>query len=195
MVGTAAVSTAAAAVDAGSSFIETLLGGKEDAEQVDASTVLEKLGEMASGGLNSGLLGEEAMAELQAFRNLLLSRMSEAGIDTSLSFHLESDGAGGVQMAGDHPNKENIEQLFEENPDLRIAFNYLDGTFGLMKAQEDYQALKESLSQDTMFGTAGSMSTSSEGNSDQFQVRVNGAEMEILFGGDAFSFAPAAATE
>jgi len=59
------------------------------------------------------------------FLGALNAKLEEAGIDTSQRITLARDADGKVIVANDHPDKEEIEQLFEDTPVLTQAFNSL----------------------------------------------------------------------
>jgi hypothetical protein len=62
---------------------------------------------------------------LKKFRDAILRRFAGAGIDTSVPVQLHSDGLGGVNVAGQHPDRLAIEQLFASDEELTSTFNQL----------------------------------------------------------------------
>lgn len=59
------------------------------------------------------------------FQRKLVQALLEHGVDLSQPFTLKSDGFGGVEVVGSHPDSEAIEQIFEENSELRQEFGQL----------------------------------------------------------------------
>ncbi len=60
--------------------------------------------------------------DLEAFEDLFSNELAKAGVDTSIPIKLKSNGEGGVMVTNDHPDKEKIEAMFENNPDLQQGF-------------------------------------------------------------------------
>jgi pyruvate/2-oxoglutarate dehydrogenase complex dihydrolipoamide acyltransferase (E2) component len=66
---------------------------------------------------------QTAMAEFEErFRRLLRER----GIDLQAGVTLDTDRDGQVAVVGDHPQKQAIEQLFHDEPELKALFARLD---------------------------------------------------------------------
>ncbi len=59
------------------------------------------------------------------FLGALNAKLEDAGIDTSKRITLARDENGKVTVANDHPDKEEIEKIFEDTPVLTQAFNSL----------------------------------------------------------------------
>jgi hypothetical protein len=51
---------------------------------------------------------------------------------------LTSDGAGNIRVKGDHPDKEKIERLFADNPDLANDFRCASAQASLVKAGKEH---------------------------------------------------------
>lgn len=51
---------------------------------------------------------------------------------------LTTDGEGNVRVKGDHPDKEKIEQLFADNPELSNDFRGVSAMSSFSKAAEEY---------------------------------------------------------
>jgi hypothetical protein len=67
--------------------------------------------------------------ELDAFGRRLRARFAAAGIDVSVPIQLKSDGRNGVIVAGSHPQRAEIEQLFAAGSELTSTFHYLEAAF------------------------------------------------------------------
>lgn len=74
-----------------------------------------------------------ATAEFEMqFRRLL----REHGIDLGEGLVLEGNGQGDVRVVGDHPQRQAVETLFHDNPELRILFSQLDRQASLLRAAD-----------------------------------------------------------
>lgn len=62
----------------------------------------------------------------------------ENGVSLSPPVELTTDGEGAVRVKGDHPDKEKIEQLFEDNPDLANDFRGVSALSSFVKAAEEH---------------------------------------------------------
>ncbi|MGC3970085.1 MAG: hypothetical protein QM775_22990 [Pirellulales bacterium] len=69
-----------------------------------------------------GDIRKEYEQNLAGLQSRLTLEFAKAGIDTSNVFQLQTDPSGRVVVAGDHPQKEKIEQMFVDNPSLRDDF-------------------------------------------------------------------------
>ncbi|NDV27801.1 hypothetical protein [Desulfovibrio sp. JC010] len=59
-------------------------------------------------------------------------------ISTDPPVELTTDSSGNVRVKGDHPQKEKIEQLFQDNPDLANDFRGISGLSSLVEAGKEY---------------------------------------------------------
>lgn len=80
------------------------------------------------------------------------SRASELFLENSISLdppaELTTDGSGNVRVKGDHPQKEEIEQLFADNPDLANEFRGLSAQSSLVEAAAEYEEFAKLYEQD-----------------------------------------------
>ena len=60
--------------------------------------------------------------DVNAYENRLMAELTARGIDTSIPIRLNTDFQGKVVVIGDHPDKAAIEQVFEDDMDLRNGF-------------------------------------------------------------------------
>ncbi|OEU67141.1 MAG: hypothetical protein BA863_14380 [Desulfovibrio sp. S3730MH75] len=72
------------------------------------------------------------------FRDRTDSLFLENGIRLNPPIELTSDFEGKIRVKEDHPQKEKIEQLFEENPDLRNKFAGISALNSLVEAGKEY---------------------------------------------------------
>jgi hypothetical protein len=78
-------------------------------------------------------------AALDRFRDHLASQLTAAGVNLSGPIELQSDGLGGVQVAGDHPQRAQIEQAISGNFSLQQEFQALSGQYAGLHPQFDPQ--------------------------------------------------------
>ncbi|NDV22970.1 hypothetical protein [Desulfovibrio sp. JC022] len=62
----------------------------------------------------------------------------ENNISTDPPVELTTDSSGNVRVQGDHPQKEKIEQLFQDTPDLANDFRGISSLNSLVEAGEEY---------------------------------------------------------
>lgn len=87
-----------------------------------AQQQVEKLESSARDLLDIGELRLPGKADLLLFERDFNNALAKAGVDTSIEIELETDYQGKVQVSNDHPDKEKIEQLFEDDADLQQQF-------------------------------------------------------------------------
>lgn len=87
-----------------------------------AQQQVEKLESSARDLLDIGELSLPGKADLLLFERDFNSALAKAGVDTSIEIELETDYQGKVQVSNDHPDKEKIERLFEDDADLQQQF-------------------------------------------------------------------------
>lgn len=72
----------------------------------------------------------------------------ENGITLEPPVELTTDSLGAVRVKGDHPDKERIEQLFADNPDLANDFRKVGGLTGLVEAGNEYLEFSKAYAKD-----------------------------------------------
>jgi len=85
-------------------------------------------------------LTREAETQFSAFKRNMRQLLQQSGIDLTWEVRLSTDGAGGILVEDMHPDKEKIEQLLRENPDLVQQFKQL---------QSSYERLRQSSAEAT----------------------------------------------
>ena len=109
------------------------------------------------------------LAEISAdLQSALSSKFRAAGIDTSRSIDLETDAQGNVRIANDHPDKEKIEQLFADDPELANDFRGVLALQQLVSAAEKHMEFAEAYAADPEAAVA------------QYGVGNDGIETDIL---------------
>jgi len=109
------------------------------------------------------------------FQRKLIQRLLERGVDLSQPFTLKGDGFGGVDVAGGHPDKEIIEQLFEEDSELRSEFSQLAGQAERLFAA-DRSAIPAGAAPDH-----GLFDSTAAGDRPEFSLIVRDAQTEMAF--------------
>lgn len=144
--------------------------------------VLNRLQETVGLGGNSDAEPSAEVGELRLqttqfkneFQRKLIQRLLELGVDLSQPFTLQEDGFGGVDVAGGHPDKDAIEQLFEEDSELRAEFSQLAGQAGRL-----YAADRNAFSTGDLPETGSSSFTS--GSNPSFSLVVRDGQTEMAF--------------
>ncbi|WP_022851833.1 hypothetical protein [Limisalsivibrio acetivorans] len=70
------------------------------------------------------------------FKETLGDILKDRGIDTSTPFELRTGRNGGVTVTGEHPQKDQINKIFEDYPDLENLFRGISSNHHLMAAAE-----------------------------------------------------------
>ena len=84
-------------------------------------------------------------ADVESFEKLFAQELAKAGVDTSMPIKLSNDGEGGVLVTNDHPDKDKIEALFNDNPDLQQGFVKTEIYTTLQKIYELHQQWMEKI--------------------------------------------------
>ncbi len=87
----------------------------------------------------------ERFEQLAAKLNGLLKT---AGIDRGCEAILRSDGQGKIRVANNHPQREKIEALFENNPELANEFRGLSATASFLRAADDHSRFAAAYAKD-----------------------------------------------
>lgn len=103
---------AVAAVDRGLSFAAELLRPSKPTEVAAANSKNE-------------ITGQKFEQAVRDFARRLQERLAMAGVSSSQPIELVSDGQGGVQVSGDHPERALIEQTLNGDQQLLTEFQKL----------------------------------------------------------------------
>jgi len=94
-------------------------------------------------------LREHGTRQLQELSREMRTLFRENGIDTSSPIELGSQyGTGETIVKNDHPDKEKIEQLLRENPELSNDFKRISGMLELAELSEQASEFHKAYSQD-----------------------------------------------
>ena len=73
----------------------------------------------------------------EKFRELLQRALSAAGVDLTVPLEIKSDGLGGIQAAGDHPDRRLIEQVLSGDTSLQQQFQSLANDYAKLHSEFD----------------------------------------------------------
>ncbi|MFO1020588.1 MAG: hypothetical protein U0903_07820 [Planctomycetales bacterium] len=102
------------------SFLNTLIKGLQGTSTSSTSGTSG-----AGGNPNVEQLRQQTTQSKQQFQQKLIQALLQQGVDISQPITLQGDGFGGVKVVGSHSDKQLIEAMFEDNPDLRQEFQQL----------------------------------------------------------------------
>ncbi|MEQ8788659.1 MAG: hypothetical protein RIC55_20280 [Pirellulaceae bacterium] len=100
----------------GFSFAEAFLRPEDASPQQDATPKVDPTAEAAASDFQAGL---------DEFRKQLQDRLAAGGVDLSQPITLQTDSFGGIEVAGDHPDRALIEQILADDAALTAAFQQL----------------------------------------------------------------------
>lgn len=86
------------------------------------------------------LLAQMLQMKLNSFQGDFLEHMQSAGIDVSQAIDLQKGLNGKLQVAGDHPDKEQIENLLMQNQDWIKRFEEITKMAGLTEVFQSVQS-------------------------------------------------------
>jgi len=84
-------------------------------------------------------------ADVKAFEDLLNKKLDKAGVDTSIPLKLTINPDGTVQANNDHPDKDKIEALFKENPDLQQGYVKTETYFTMQNIYQLHQQWQQKI--------------------------------------------------
>ncbi|HTJ97207.1 MAG TPA: hypothetical protein VL381_07040 [Rhodocyclaceae bacterium] len=82
---------------------------------------------------------ESIETETASFADSVGRMFRDAGISIPPEPILGSDAAGAVRVSNEHPDKEKIERLFADNPNLQQSFARISSWSSLQRAAEHFQ--------------------------------------------------------
>ena len=133
-------------------------GKDDDKDRLDLSpgSLLELLDKMDMFGAKPGADGSIHVEDVRAnyaerfedFTQKLTGLLKKAGIDRGCEAILRSDGEGKIRVANNHPEREKIEALFENNPELANEFRGLSGTASLLRAADEHSKFAAAYAKD-----------------------------------------------
>lgn len=71
------------------------------------------------------------------FKDKLSNLLEEYGIERDPPFNLMGNGAGGVNVIGEHPQKTEIEQIFKDHPEMQEDYNRISANSSFLRACDE----------------------------------------------------------
>ena len=105
----------------------------------------------------------------------------DAGIDTSAQIRLQVGYDGHVAVANDHPQRDEIEQIFADNPDLRNHFAEVASLSEVIRAGEEASAFQQAYADDPDAAIAEFWHLFSGQRRPDFSLLIGGDESTIEF--------------
>jgi hypothetical protein len=120
--------------------------------------------------------------EFSAFKSAFGNYLRERGIDRTPSFTLTSDGEGKVRVRGEHPQKEEIEAIFTEHPELRDQFAKVSAMSSLVRAADEGLKFRKAYAQDPQEAVNRYAYLFNDNRSVHFNMTISEDDMEVSFG-------------
>ncbi len=117
---------------------------------------------------------------LEQFRDLIKRLFRERGIDNGRAIRLEATADGQVSVAGDHPQKDAIEQVFRDQPEARTLFATIAGQSSLLQAAETAAAFQQAYTADPVAAVK-QFGDFTGGRRPNFSLSLDAGELAIQF--------------
>jgi hypothetical protein len=142
----------------------------KDAQQGESldfnATDLKQKGKMLSEILN---------LRLKQFEGNLLTMMEEEGISSKGDFFLQKNSLDETVVSGDNPDREKLEQLIENHPEMKQQLEEIFSLGKLMRVME-----KSTGGMSSLQGIAGEYAKSnSEGDLSEVMLQISGADVSL----------------
>jgi hypothetical protein len=108
-----------------------------------ASAIAAKTGG-ADPNASADALQQTAQQNLNAFHKQLVTLLAGSQVNLSQPIRLESDGQGGVQVAGNNPDAGKIMSVLHDHPELVSQFQSLAKTYQQLRAANPLTAAEDS---------------------------------------------------
>jgi hypothetical protein len=127
---------------------------------------------------------ESLQKKMVDFSSIIGKKFQEAGINVTPEPVLISDSEGHIRVAGSHPDKSKIEQLFADNPELQQQFVKISSDSTLLRGAEHYSSFVKDYERLQGNTSALSALVNSEINRNKapFYLRVTSNNIEPFFG-------------
>ncbi len=114
-----------------------------------------------------------------AFQKEVRNRLNAMGVDATQTLDLTADREGKVRVANDHPDKEKIEAMFADDPELSNDFRQISLTGSLIKAAEAHIEFAADYAKDPKAAVAKHWHLFS-GMQDEFILRLGEGEPSMV---------------
>lgn len=121
---------------------------------------------------------EQKLAGLESRLQVVFAK---AGIETSPPFQLQTDSEGRVRVAGDHPQKAQIEQLFVDSPSLRDDFVEVNAKADFLRAADEAMAFQRAYAEDPEAAVKRFSYLFDSDRKPTFQLTVSGDKYDVGF--------------
>lgn len=91
---------------------------------------------------------------MERFASKLNDLLNEEGVDRRSDAVLRTDGMGMVRVTNDHPDREKIEAIFQDNPDLANEFRGLSATADFLRAADESSKFQAAYAKDPQAAVA-----------------------------------------
>jgi len=125
------------------------------------------------------------VAETASFSAAVNSKFQDAGISMPPEAVLSLDGDGKVRVANDHPDRARIEQVFQDNPELRDQFSKISAQSSILRAADGYEEFAQEYEglQNNPEAQAALVQSRIAHNSQPFYLTLNASGAEGFFAG------------
>lgn len=114
-----------------------------------------------------------------AFESEVRRRLNAIGVDATQTLDLTTDSEGKVRVVGDNPDKEKIEAMFADNPELANDFRQVSSTGSFIKACEAHVAFAADYAKDPKAAVAKHWHLFS-GLKDEYVLRLGDGEPSMV---------------
>lgn len=115
------------------------------------------------------------------FDGKLSSLLKEAGVDRSEPFTLRTDAMGKVFVEGSHPDKEKIEAIFDNRPELANEFRKISATSSFLHAADEAAPFREAYARDPYAAVQRYSYLFDGSNRAEFGMQVTADAMDCVF--------------
>jgi hypothetical protein len=113
------------------------------------------------------------------FQSEVRNRLNAMGVDATQTLDLSTDRQGNVRVANDHPDKERIEAMFADDPELSNDFRQISATGSLINAAEAHIEFAADYAKDPKAAVAKHWHLFS-GFKDEYLLRLSGEDPAMV---------------
>lgn len=122
---------------------EDALKKELEKNKIDLSAVTLRLGKEGAAQIavnNANLNDIQAVLDKETQTGeKLYAALSSLGIDPNISFAIQFDDAGKLNIISDHPDRDKIQKFFEDNPELIKKYKQIEALAGIEDARKAMQ--------------------------------------------------------